>query len=190
MRLSWIATGIVLVIIIAVAVLVVVLLTGDKKRANALYSPAPPTDAGIENQWDHVEKTEFFSDAATSTAQFTIQLSRLNNPSKTWTLPVSRELFIGRAPHCSVQLDDTSVSREQCKILVQGFTLVVVHLSSTNKTTLNGINVVDSPVLQSGDTLKFGRESLRIDYIQMSGSTFQKPEPPKNNNHEYTASLF
>jgi pSer/pThr/pTyr-binding forkhead associated (FHA) protein len=136
-------------------------------------------------------QTEYVSDSSSEETQYTIKLSNPNDPRKTWTLPVSGDLLIGRSEHCTVRLDDKSVSREQCKIVVQGAGLAVVHLGSTNKTSLNGNSVVGSSPLQSGDTLKFGRETLRIDYIQSLGTPIPQPqEQQQNQTKGKTESIF
>ncbi|WP_210166179.1 FHA domain-containing protein [Desulfitobacterium hafniense] len=182
----YIGAGVALLIVIAV-ILAVAVVRGKKKR-EALRSEPGIAVGYIDD--NHGEKTEFVGDVNFVEAQYTIKLSNPNNPSKTWTLPITGDLLIGRAEHCSVRLDDRSVSREQCKIAVQGIGLVVIHLGSTNKTSLNGSNIVESSPLQSGDTLKFGREVLRIDYIQKLGSPPPKPELSRNSNSGKTESIF
>ena len=182
----YLGIGIILIILIAVIIIAAIV---RSKRKKALLLPETDMPMGYINEY-YGEKTEFVSDANYSEAQFTIKLSNPNNPSKTWTLPVDGALLIGRAEHCSVRLEDVSVSREQCKIAVQGVGLVVVHLGSTNKTSLNGSRVVNSSPLQSGDTLKFGHEMLRIDYIQKLGSPFPKPDHQRNSNSGKTESIF
>ena len=97
---------------------------------------------------------------------FTIKISSPNDASKTWDLPVRGDLLVGRAAHCVIMLDDASVGREQCKIVIDGPNLAVVNLSSTNKTMLNGNRISDRALLQTGDTLTLGRDVLRVDYIQ------------------------
>lgn len=116
------------------------------------------------------EATEFIDGpsgaAPTVEARFTIKLTDVKNPGRTWTLPVFDVLLVGRAEHCAVQFYDQSVSREQFRIVVQGEGLGVVQIGRTNKTKRNGVPVDKSAPLRSGDILKFGRESLRVDYIQ------------------------
>lgn len=121
--------------------------------------------------------------------QYTIKISSADEPDKTWTLPVNEGILIGRADHCRIRLEDKSVSREHCKIIVQSLGLCVVHLSSTNKTTINGNDVVGNILLKSGDILKIGREVLHIDYIQALGSQTPRQEQMKKNSGS-TESIF
>ena len=157
------------VLIIIIAVIIVVMYT--KKKKEAMRLDTENTAMSLDDDLD--EKTDFIS-SDYQNAQFTIKLSSRNNPSKTWTLPVLGELLIGRSKRCSIQLDDISVSREQCKIEVKGTGLVITNISLTNKTILNNVKIIDSSPLKSGDILKFGREILHVDNIQTSGDLVSK----------------
>jgi hypothetical protein len=173
-----------------IAAAVVLLLSGGlavfltvRKRKTANPASGRPADD------DYGEKTTFVG-APDSGAQFTIKLSSPHDPSKTWTLPVIGELLIGRAEYCAVRLDDKTVSREQCKIIVQGEGLAVVHMSSTNKTVLNSSNITGTFPLQHKDTLKFGHEALHIDYIQKLGDEVQNNALPEVSRDSMTESVF
>ena len=121
-----------------------------------------------------------------------IKLSSIRDPGKTWTHHVKDELLIGRADICPVRLEDKSVSRNQCKIVSRGAGLAVEHVGSTNKTYLNGVNIIGSAPVKSGDIIKFGRESLRVDYIQQAApqSPPQKHEPDPGKDKDETETLF
>ncbi|MDR1210352.1 MAG: FHA domain-containing protein [Clostridiales bacterium] len=182
----FIGAGVLLIILIAVIIAVAVT-RGKKKKRTSEYSAPNEIVSGGGNYY---EKTEFVGEADFSGAQFTIKLSNPDNPGKNWILPINGELVIGRAEYCAIRLDDKSVSREQCKIAAQGAGLIVVHLSRTNKTFLNGVNITGSSPLQSGCTLKFGRESLHIDYIQSLGAPAHPREPEKSPGGSKTESIF
>ncbi|MDR0272785.1 MAG: FHA domain-containing protein [Clostridiales bacterium] len=152
-----------------------------KRKTRIIESEESDIDEIIRPSESIDMKTEYFADENLSDAKYTIKLSSPNDRSKTWTLDVSGEILIGRAEHCNVKLEERSVAREQCKILIQGAGLAVINLSTTNKTTLNGTNVTAGSALQSGDTLKFGRESLRVDYIQAIGAPPSIPKSPYSN---------
>ncbi len=184
-----------------IAILTIVAAAAKRRKKKQEESPPPKSGLRSENSLgyqgnsgrqdnNYVERTEFASDTNFADAQFTIKLSSLNSPSKTWTLPVNGEVLIGRAEYCPVRLDNKSVSREQCKITVQDGGLAILNLSSTNKTSLNGGNVLGREPLQSGDTLRFGREALHIDYIQMLGTLTPKPETPPRKDDGNTVSIF
>jgi hypothetical protein len=171
----FIGAGVLLIIIVA-AIVTVSVTRGKKRKQGLAYADAnAPADGAAGGRDSRDAKTVFIGEADCSDVQFTIKLSNPNDPSKNRTLPVNGELLVGRAEHCIVRLDDLTVSQEQCKILVQGAGLAVSNLSRTNKTLLNGSNVLGCVPLQSGDTLKFGREVLHVDYIQSLGG----PLPPR-----------
>jgi hypothetical protein len=182
----FVGAGVALVIIIAVIVALAAVRGKKKKQGGSggaggnggSAGPGAGLGPGSGTSGSN-DKTEYVGEASFAGAQFTIKLSSPHNQSRSWTLPISGELIVGRAEHCAVRLDDKSVSREQCKIVVQSAGLAVVHLQHTNKTFLNGGNVAASAPLQSGDTLKFGREVLRVDYIQSLGNPVPPREPAK-----------
>ena len=168
------------------AAIVLLVLRSKKKKAEA--RPALGYRFGSDSR---MGITEFFGDGdSNSNAHFTIKLSVANDPAATWTLPVNGELLIGRAEHCPVRIEENSVSREQCKIVVQGSGLAVVHLSMTNKTLLNSSNVTESAPVQSGDTLLFGRVVLQIDYIQSLGEPTLRQAHQQYYEREGTESAY
>ena len=188
-------TGAGIALIIIIAVIIATSAVRKKKKTARPPEPAPFVGYSVDSPF---EKTEFVSDYDFTGASYTVKLSSINDPAKSWTLPVDGDgevgdLIIGRAEHCPVRLDDKSVSREHCKITAQGSGLVVVHLGSTNKTSLNGSNVTGSSPLQSGDTIKIGREALRIDYIQSLGSSppnDPEPDSQRESHKGQTESIF
>ena len=121
-----------------------------------------------------------------------IKLSSINNPGKTWTFPIEGGLSIGRSENCALRLYDRSVSRQQCKIIVEDAKFVAVHLGATNKTAVNG-NIADkSAPLQVGDKIRFGREGLRVDYLHAPEKTAPAdcPDSLEDAGKEKTALLF
>jgi hypothetical protein len=181
----FIGAGVLLIILTAVIVAVAVTRGKKKKRSE---TEANGQSAAADELYR--EKTEYIGDVNADGSQFTVKLSSFNNPSKNWTLPVIGELIIGRDEHCAIQLDDKSVSREQCKIVIGNSGLAVVHLSRTNKTSLNGVDVTTGSPLRSGDTLKFGREVLHMDYIRSLGVAPPPREPEKSSSGNKTESIF
>jgi len=161
-----------------------------KKKKAALSLEFRDIDDYSERNFD---KTEYVSSEEYEKyvqTKYTIKLSNPNNSDDTWTLSVVDDLLIGRADYCHVRFDEKSVSREQCKIAVQGMGLVVIHISLTNKTILNGSAVIESAPLKNGDLLKFGRQSLLVDYIEKLDKLHPKQEPLKYHESEKTESMF
>ncbi len=75
----------------------------------------------------------------------------LDNPS----------LIIGRSSKCDVQIDQESVSRNHCKLINTGKSVLVRDLGSTNGTYVND-DPVDEHVLRDGDLIKVGRTIFKF----------------------------
>jgi pSer/pThr/pTyr-binding forkhead associated (FHA) protein len=71
-------------------------------------------------------------------------------------------LLIGRLPECDVLLNDTLVSRMHARISVQGDSVVVEDLHSTNGVYVNGIRVGHSTVLCEGDRILIGTTEFSL----------------------------
>jgi diguanylate cyclase (GGDEF)-like protein len=70
------------------------------------------------------------------------------------------ELTLGRAPDCSLQVEDDGISRKHCKIAVApNGHFQLVDLGSTNGTFLNGIKV-NVATLQDGDKIQIGANTV------------------------------
>jgi diguanylate cyclase (GGDEF)-like protein len=65
-------------------------------------------------------------------------------------------LIIGRSSKADIQIDQESVSRNHCKIINTGKTILLRDLGSTNGTYVND-ELVDEYVLRDGDFIKVGR---------------------------------
>ena len=65
---------------------------------------------------------------------------------------------IGRSPNAEIYVDDRSVSKSHCKVLVEGGQVSLIDLESTNKTIINGKHVqpMNSIVLKNNDQVKTG----------------------------------
>lgn len=71
-------------------------------------------------------------------------------------------LLIGRLPECDVLLQDTLVSRMHARISVQGDSVVVEDLHSTNGVYVNGLLVGHSSVLREGDRILIGTTEISL----------------------------
>ena len=175
------------VILLAAVFLVIIKASKHSGKEKTAQNVRTVPNRGVDNK---EEKTEFISSAYNGGACCIIKLSSLRNPSGGWTIPVEGEVLIGRSSDCAVCLDDKSVSREQCKIVNDGQGLALVNLSQTNRTLLNGRDIDGTVKLNPGDSLKFGREVLRVDYIQSVGKSPDRIEPVEQNRKSDTESLF
>ncbi|HET7813844.1 MAG TPA: FhaA domain-containing protein [Candidatus Baltobacteraceae bacterium] len=68
---------------------------------------------------------------------------------------------VGRSPQCDIVLPDPSVSRSHALLDVRDGTLFVQDAGSTNGTFVNGERV-ESRKLKAGDTVAFGKTSMRV----------------------------
>jgi hypothetical protein len=75
-------------------------------------------------------------------------------------------IFIGRdASVCAVDINDNSVSRRHAKISLNGGVFSVSDEGSSNGTTVDGSRVVGDVELYTGQSVKFGRVSVRIEIL-------------------------
>jgi len=73
----------------------------------------------------------------------------------------SSSIIIGRSSKCDVQIDQESVSRNHCKLINTGKSVLVLDLGSTNGTYVND-EPVDEHVLRDGDLIKIGRTIFKF----------------------------
>lgn len=144
------------------AALVVIVIASSRMRRERREESAPPVSG---QSCAAEQETELVANVVL--ARFAIKLRDTERQDRSWMLPVSDELLIGRAAHCALRLEDKSVSREQCKITLYPEGAVVVNLSASNQTKKNGRIVDGYAPVQAGDVLTLGRESLRIDSLQV-----------------------
>jgi pSer/pThr/pTyr-binding forkhead associated (FHA) protein len=71
-------------------------------------------------------------------------------------------LLIGRLPECDVLLSDTLVSRMHARISVQGESVIVEDLHSTNGVYVNGLRVSHSTALCEGDRILIGTTEFSL----------------------------
>ena len=68
----------------------------------------------------------------------------------------AKSVVIGRSSSTDIQVDQESVSRNHCKLINTGQTIMLRDLGSTNGTYVND-ELVDEYVLRDGDFIKVGR---------------------------------
>ena len=70
-------------------------------------------------------------------------------------------LILGRSSKADIQIDQESVSRNHCKIINTGSSIMLRDLGSTNGTYVND-ELVDEYVLRDGDFIKVGRSIFKF----------------------------
>ncbi len=76
--------------------------------------------------------------------------------------PLVPEMTIGRAPGCSIPLDDTFASQLHARVFVVDQTPYVEDLHSTNGTSVNGQRISTQIRLGKGDTISIGSTVLEV----------------------------
>ena len=78
--------------------------------------------------------------------------------------PLEQEITIGRAPGCTVNVDDTYVSQLHARVFRRDGQVFLEDLGSTNGTFANGKKVSGPMPVRKGDRIQVGRtvmEALR-----------------------------
>ena len=71
-------------------------------------------------------------------------------------------VLVGRGPHCQVQIEDPSVSRVHCRLLVRDGKVIIYDAGSRWGTSVNGERVREQE-LQPGDCIEMGETTLRLE---------------------------
>lgn len=87
------------------------------------------------------------------------------------------DTIVGRDEASDIRLDDVSVSRRHARFVLEGDTLTVEDLNSTNGTLVNGRKRAGAVQLRAGDIIKVGAVKARIDAppLTRSGKTERLP---------------
>jgi hypothetical protein len=76
---------------------------------------------------------------------------------------LSGELTLGRAPTCTLRVDDTFASQLHARLASDGANYVVEDLGSTNGTYLNEKKLAGAMIVQRGDRLRVGNTVLELE---------------------------
>ena len=109
---------------------------------------------------------------------FQLRVTRGAGVGTTYSLVDSYPMSIGRSIDCSIQLDDPSVSRRHCQVLVDGDSATIEDTGSSWGTKVNGESVTQCE-LKPGDTIVVGESELRFEtIISPEAITMAKPVRP------------
>ena len=84
--------------------------------------------------------------------------------------------FIGRNPECHVVIDDSSVSSCHAEVTIDGDTVQLRDLDSSNGTTVNGESIAEAQ-LRDGDEIEFGSVKCRFENAVIE-QAIEIPSPP------------
>lgn len=161
-----------LIAIAAVVIIVVIIVSLRRKKNNDQIEespditppPVPPDSTEILSS--NSEKLDLTEGIWDQSSDIRLAFQNLDVLSQRIEVPLKGEVIVGRdASVCQVVLAEPSVARKQCKIFQQGSWIMVVNLSQSNKTKLEGHTVVEACELVSGSTLQMGRIRMRVDFL-------------------------
>src|ERR1044071_1812836 len=87
----------------------------------------------------------------------------LTSPEGQQTDTLASRNSLGRHPDSSIQILDKIVSKEHCRVLLEGDTWVLEDLDSLNGTFLNGTRVNGKRPLVHGDEFSLGATRARFE---------------------------
>jgi pSer/pThr/pTyr-binding forkhead associated (FHA) protein len=90
---------------------------------------------------------------------------------------IERSVTVGRGRRADLVLDDPTVSSEHASISVEGLTLVIEDLGSSNGTVVNGEPVVDAVRLGDGDRIRLGDTEIAV-RLEPEGPDSPTPTEP------------
>jgi len=109
---------------------------------------------------------------------FQLRVTRGASKGTTYSLVDSYSTSIGRSIDCSIQLDDPSVSRRHCHVLVDGDSATIEDAGSSWGTKVNGKSVTQCE-LKPGDAIVVGETELHFETITSPEAiTMAKPVRP------------
>jgi pSer/pThr/pTyr-binding forkhead associated (FHA) protein len=101
----------------------------------------------------------FMSDPAAPTVAY---LDIVSGPGAGTGHVVEGKLNVGRGRSADLALDDPAVSSEHASISVEGLTLVIEDLGSSNGTFVNGERIEDAVRLGVGDRIRVGDTEIAV----------------------------
>ena len=96
---------------------------------------------------------------------YQVVLTDVNSPARTFSVPLSQSIVIGRTKEvCDIALDfDKSVSGRHCEITVRDGRFYLRDLQSSNGTYVNDSKVLTESEIFSGNILRLGRAEMRFE---------------------------
>lgn len=152
---------------IAIGVIIALIIIRNKKKKERKSGDAQSSGNPAFN-----DKTELLPNSGTGGTFNDNPCIRLRNPGsadQVWDVALTSEVLIGRDTSCQVCLSESSVSRQQCLLYLNG-AAYAENLSKSNKTLLNGEPLNVPAEIKTGDKLKCGRITLIVDSLYVSDS--------------------
>mgnify|MGYP001256513589 CR=1 FL=1 len=94
---------------------------------------------------------------------------RVRSGGREAVLPLEPEMTIGKAPGCTVVLEDAFASGVHCRLLRRGAGVLVTDLDSTNGTWINGMRV-GSAEIGPGAWIRVGESEIGLEVAREDGA--------------------
>lgn len=89
----------------------------------------------------------------------------------------TKKFLVGRESDCHLRPNSDLVSRHHCVFTIDGFSVRLRDLGSTNGTMLNGENLRGEKLLKAGDRVTIGKLELEVVIRQASAKAAQPASP-------------
>jgi pSer/pThr/pTyr-binding forkhead associated (FHA) protein len=99
---------------------------------------------------------------------------------KRLTLPVGKEIVVGREPGCQLMLNSTLISRKHCELKQTAEGIWVRDLSSQNGTYVNDVAIAGPTLLRVGDVLRVGAASFEVQISRAAAKSKVSKETPSD----------
>lgn len=99
---------------------------------------------------------------------------------KRLTLPVGKEIVVGREPGCQLMLNSTLISRKHCELKQTPEGIWVRDLGSQNGTYVNDVAIATPTLLRVGDVLRVGAASFEVQASRAAVKTKGPKETPSD----------
>lgn len=150
-----------LVIIIVVLFIVCVILCCIliiKSKKNKMISKQPDEENG---------ETHNIKDANEKKTNDKVNLAKIvlintTDSNKKYEAFISDFVLIGQQPGVDIVIDDSTVSREHCKIIAKGDQLYLEDCASTNGTVYEGVEVTGQIPISNGGIIEIGRHKYML----------------------------
>lgn len=160
----FILVGIIAAIIIIAAAVVIICITVGKKKPSSNNNRDNNRSVRTRNEQSNSDndRTVFITDDSASAAQLQISIKNVNDPDQNWSLNLTNSITIGRDKGCEIFINESSISRRQCKLYTENNIPMIANISQTNITSLNGKKLEAPAILKADDIIKCGRVTLKI----------------------------
>jgi len=109
-----------------------------------------------------------------STAMFELLFQSSKLKGRRLTLPLGKEIVIGRETGCQLMLNSPAISRKHCEIKHVAEGIWVRDLDSQNGTYVNDVAIATPTLMRAGDVLRVGNTAFEVQVSQLKPKTPSK----------------